>query len=185
MRVCQFHHSRTADSLILPPTKPVFPVTLLALLLTGSFDTIPVMKCSPVTSWPTGLPIFLKVSARFLTYLLLSIFLLNSSARAQQVNPPFHTSGYQIVDSANRPIRLAGANWYGFYEEEFVPGGLDHAPLDAIVAQIHELGLNSVRLPWANETLERNPLVPEYAVKANPQFRGKHALDVMDAIVSA
>ncbi len=45
--------------------------------------------------------------------------------------------------------------------------------------------MNSVRLPWANETLERNPLVPDYAVKANPQFKGKHAMEVMDAVVHA
>jgi endoglucanase len=82
-------------------------------------------------------------------------------------------------------VRLAGANWFGFDQKEFIAGGLDHARLEAIVAQIHTLGLNSVRLPWANETLERNPLVPDYAVKANPQFRGKHALDVLDAVIAA
>ena len=51
--------------------------------------------------------------------------------------------------------------------------------------EIVDLGMNSVRLPWANETLERNPVVPDYAVKANPQFRGRHAMEVMDAVVRA
>jgi endoglucanase len=32
-----------------------------------------------------------------------------------------------------------------------------------------------VRLPRANETLERNPPAADYAVKANPKLRGKHA----------
>jgi len=40
-------------------------------------------------------------------------------------------------------------------------------------------------LPWANETFEKNPVVPDYGVKANPQFRGKRALDLMDTVVSA
>ena len=63
-------------------------------------------------------------------------------------------------------------------------GGLDHAPLATIVEEIVELGVNSVRLPWANETLEHNPVVPDYAVKANPQFKGKHAMEVMDAVIA-
>jgi endoglucanase len=65
-----------------------------------------------------------------------------------------------------------------------VAGGLDHAPLAAIVEQIRRIGVNSVRLPWANETLERDPLVPDYAVSANPQFKGKHAMEVMDAVIA-
>ena len=107
------------------------------------------------------------------------------TTHAQQIEPPIHTSGYQIVDSSNHPVRLAAANWFGFDQKEFIAGGLDHAHLDAIIAQIHALGLNAIRLPWANETLESNPLVPDYAVKVNPQFRGKHALDVLDAVITA
>ena len=84
-----------------------------------------------------------------------------------------------------RAIRLTSVNWYGFDEKEFVAGGLDHAPLAAIVEQIKTIGVNSVRLPWANETLERNPEVPAYAVAANPELRGKHAMEVMDAVIAA
>ncbi len=117
---------------------------------------------------------------------LLPTLLIVGVARAQQpITPPLHTSGHQILDANNHPVRLASANWYGFDQKEFVPGGLDHATLEQIIEQIHALGLNSIRLPWANETLEKNPVVPDYAVKANPQFRGKHALDVMDAVISA
>jgi endoglucanase len=82
-------------------------------------------------------------------------------------------------------VRLTSVNWYGFDQKEYVVGGLDHASLSEIIGQIKAIGVNSVRLPWANETLEHNPLVPDYAVKANPRFRGKRALDVMDAVVAA
>ena len=54
-----------------------------------------------------------------------------------------------------------------------------------IIAQIREIGVNSVRLPWANETLERNPRVADYAVAANPAFKGKHAMEVMDSVIAA
>ena len=109
-----------------------------------------------------------------------------TDGRAQSsLQLPLHTSGYHIVDARNRPVRLKSVNWYGFDQKEFVPGGLDHAPLDTIVGLIKSMGFNSVRLPWANETIEKNPIVVDYAIKANPQFRGKRAMDVMDALIDA
>ncbi len=108
------------------------------------------------------------------------------AARAQEeIRPPLHTNGHVILDSAGGVVRLASVNWYGFDEKEYVAGGLDHAPLETIVEQIRAIGANSVRLPWANETLERNPVVADYAVKANPEFRGKRALEVMDAVIAS
>jgi endoglucanase len=110
-----------------------------------------------------------------------------SPANGQQppIVPPLHTQGTRIVDSTGRVVRVTSVNWYGFDQKEFVAGGLDHAPLAAIIAQIHAIGVNSVRLPWANETLERNPIVADYAVAANPAFKGKHAMQVMDAVIAA
>jgi endoglucanase len=124
--------------------------------------------------------------SRLLSCAVFALICLSFRARVQsQLTPPLHTSGYRILDSKNRAVRLTAVNWYGFDQKEFVPGGLDHAPLEKIVEQIHALGVNSVRLPWANETIERNPVVPGYAVKANPRFSGKHAMDVMDAVIVA
>jgi len=99
--------------------------------------------------------------------------------------PPLHTDGLHIVDSTGHVVRLTSVNWYGFDEKEFVVGGLDHAPLEAIVTQIRQIGVNSVRLPWANETLEQDPAVPDYAVAGNPQLKGKHAMAIMDAVIAA
>ncbi len=112
-------------------------------------------------------------------------FPLAALAAPDSIKPPLHTEGNRIVDAAGRTIRLTSVNWYGFDEKEYVAGGLDKAPLAAIVAQIRAIGVNSVRLPWANETLERNPVVADYAVAANPQFKGKHAMDVMDAVIES
>jgi len=119
--------------------------------------------------------------------LLISLLCIFPSAlfAQQDVRPPLHTSGYEILDAAGRRVRLTSVNWYGFDQKEFVPGGLDVAPVQVIIEQIRAISVNSVRLPWANETLEKNPVVPDYAVKANPKFKGKHALDVMDAVIAA
>ena len=74
-----------------------------------------------------------------------------------QVRAPLHTKGYAFLDAKGRRVRLASVNWYGFDQKEFVAGGLDVAPLKTIIEQILAIGVNSVRLPWANETFEKNP----------------------------
>src|SRR5271168_3378517 len=108
-----------------------------------------------------------------------------ATAQLRHAEPPLHTRGHEILDSAGHRVRLTSVNWYGFDQRDFVAGGLDHAPLATIVQEIVDLGVNSVRLPWANETLEKNPPVPDYAVKANPKLRGRHAMEIMDAVIQA
>jgi len=119
--------------------------------------------------------------------LLASVCFTVSATPAQQptVAPPLHTEGHRIVDSGGHPVRLTSVNWYGFDQKEYVAGGLDHAPLAQIIDEIRQIGVNSVRLPWANETLEQNPVPPAYAISANPQFKGKRAMEIMDAVISA
>jgi endoglucanase len=126
-----------------------------------------------------------SVRRLFLSLWILGPGLLPARGQSATVVPPLHTDGREIVDSGGHPLRLTSVNWYGFDQKEYVAGGLDHAPLAAIIAQIRQIGVNSVRLPWANETLEHNPPVPDYAVAANPQFKGKHAMEVMDAVIAA
>ncbi len=119
---------------------------------------------------------------------LLSVMLLVCASCLQaktELIPPLHTEGHRIVDAHGKAVRLVSVNWYGFDQKEFVVGGLDHAPLAAIVGQIRSMGINSVRLPWANETFEHDPIPPDSAVKANPEFRGKHAMEIMDAVIAA
>ena len=135
---------------------------------------------------PTALSVLV---APTLTAAFSSIIFLSASpcANAQKtlISVPLHTSGHVILDAASRQVRLTSVNWYGFDQKEYVVGGLDHAPLATIIREIQQIGVNSVRLPWANETLERDPIVPDYAVKANPQFKGKHAMQLMDAVINA
>lgn len=98
---------------------------------------------------------------------------------------PLHTSGRYIVDRQNRRYKLSSVSWYGAESVDFVPGGLQLEPLLTIVHRIRCMGFNSVRLPWSNQMYESNPVVPDYAIAANPIFKGRHALDVYDAVVYA
>jgi hypothetical protein len=84
---------------------------------------------------------------RFFIVALLLVAPLRMLAQ-QQIRPPLHTSGHQILDSAGHVVRLASVNWYGFDQKEYVPGGLVHAPLAAIIGQIQAIGVNSVRLSY-------------------------------------
>ncbi|HZU08933.1 MAG TPA: cellulase family glycosylhydrolase [Pseudacidobacterium sp.] len=96
---------------------------------------------------------------------------------------PLQTSGRYIVDSTGRRFKLSGAAWYGAEGTDFVVAGLQVEPLAAIVRHIRCMGINTVRMLWSNEMYESNPIVPDYALAANPQLKGKHALQVFDIVV--
>ncbi len=94
-----------------------------------------------------------------------------------------HTQGTTIVDAYGRPVRLAAVNWYGAESNDFVPGGLAYRPYMDILRTIKGLGFNAIRLPFSNELVQRNPVV-RLRLDANPRFRGKRALDILDAILT-
>jgi endoglucanase len=106
-----------------------------------------------------------------------------SSVAATQPAFPLHTAGQYIVDRHGQRVRLNSANWYGAESTDFVVGGLQGASLEGIVDKIKDLGFNAVRLPWSNELYESNPVVPSYALAANPGMQGEDALTILDQVV--
>lgn len=97
---------------------------------------------------------------------------------------PLRTHGRQIVDAKGLRFKLASINWYGASDELFVPGGLDIRHRSAIAETIKRLGFNSVRLPYADELLIKNPVIEEELVRANPDLAGLFATDVFTAVVN-
>jgi endoglucanase len=95
----------------------------------------------------------------------------------------WHTSGTQILDASSRPVRIAGVTWYGMDSSHWVPAGLDFQRYTTIMDLVKLLGYNTIRLPFSNELVERDPIVTS-GVAANPELHGQHALQVMDAIVA-
>src|SRR5271167_1709474 len=71
----------------------------------------------------------------------------------------WHTRGSQLLDSANRPVRIAGVNWYGFETTNAVPGGLQIQDYKTIIATIRRSGYNAIRLPLSNQMVE-TPAIP-------------------------
>jgi aryl-phospho-beta-D-glucosidase BglC (GH1 family) len=94
-----------------------------------------------------------------------------------------HAQGTDIVTATDDPVRLASANWYGAEEADFVVGGLDAQPYQAIMRRIKHLGFNSLRLPLSNQLVEQNPVITAH-LSANPELQGLHALDILDQIIN-
>jgi endoglucanase len=115
--------------------------------------------------------------------IVLALICALGSARADEL--PLHTAHHWIVDPEGRRVKLAGVNWYGADNREFAVGGLAYRPLAGIAKQVRVMGFNSVRIPWSNELVETNPVVPDYAIAANPALKGKRALEVLDLTVDA
>ncbi|MBV9085651.1 MAG: cellulase family glycosylhydrolase, partial [Acidobacteriaceae bacterium] len=98
---------------------------------------------------------------------------------------PLRTDGSWIVDRTGKRFKLRSVNWYGAEEQDHVVAGLELEKLSLIVQRIKAMGFNSVRLLWSNELFEMNPIVPDYAIRGNPEFRGMRAMRVFDAVVHA
>ncbi|KAM3499793.1 hypothetical protein MY10362_006969 [Beauveria mimosiformis] len=97
---------------------------------------------------------------------------------------PLRTRGRYIVDAAGDRFKLLSVNWYGASDELFVPGGLEVRHRAAIASTIRRMGFNSVRLPYADELVLRNPVIAPHLVLANPDLAGLRALDVFEAVVA-
>lgn len=98
---------------------------------------------------------------------------------------PLRTQGRQVVDAQGRRFKLSSLNWYGASDELFVPGGLDVQHRSTIAATIRQLGFNSVRLPYADELVMKNPIIEAHLVSKNPDLAGLRAMDVFEAVVRA
>src|SRR4051812_22828268 len=100
----------------------------------------------------------------------------------------WHTSGNQIVDSNNAPVRIAGVNWYGFENQHQVVQGLWIQDYRTVLNAIKSNGYNTIRLPFSNQMIE-SPIVPDniqynvgnYAI--NTDLKNLNSLQIMDKIV--
>lgn len=98
---------------------------------------------------------------------------------------PLQTQGRHIVDARGERFKLISVNWYGASDELFTPGGLDVQHRSDIAKTIRRLGFNSVRLPYADEMVRKNPLVLPHLLAANADLVGSRALDIFAAVVDS
>jgi hypothetical protein len=88
----------------------------------------------------------------------LSVVLVGLSLVAWQAaalpNLPLSTSGRWIVDTNGKTVTYAGANWPG-HMAAMIPEGLQYQSIQHIVTRIKAIGMNSVRLTYATEMIDR------------------------------
>lgn len=101
------------------------------------------------------------------------------------VATPLSVSGRWITDARGNRVKLAGVNWAGAHQDAMTPGGLDYRHRAAIAAQIAEWGFNSVRFPFALQTVTSAVPVAPSGVSANPDLAGCTPWQVYTACVQA
>jgi endoglucanase len=101
----------------------------------------------------------------------------------------WHTSGNQILDSNNQPVRIAGINWYGFETTDHIIHGLWAKDYKAILSTIKSNGYNTVRIPLSDEMVQSNPVPTNLSFNngapINTDLQGLTALQILDKIVAA
>jgi endoglucanase len=97
----------------------------------------------------------------------------------------WHTSGRQILDSANQPVRIAGVNWFGFETSNYVAHGLWTRDYKSMMDQMKSLGYNTIRLPYSDDIFKGTaPQSINYSGGMNADLAGLDSLGVMDKIVN-
>ena len=136
-----------------------------------------------------GVPHPSWISGGLLLTLLILLGALALSAGARAAGAGYwHTSGNQILDANNQPVRIAAINWYGFETTTFVAHGLWIADYKAILDRIKSTGFNTVRIPYSDQMMTQNPVLGTLNINRNgintDIAANATALDVLDKIIA-
>jgi endoglucanase len=116
--------------------------------------------------------------------LLLAVVFIGLAASAQ-AGGYLHTSGNQILDASNAPMRIAGINWFGMETANYAPHGLWSRDYKSMLDQIKGLGYNTLRLPYSNQLFDggSTPNGIDFSSGKNADLAGLNGLGVMDKII--
>jgi len=97
----------------------------------------------------------------------------------------WHTSGRQILDSSNTPVRIAGINWFGFETSNLVPHGLWTRDYKSMLDQIKSTGYNTIRMPYSDDIF-KNAIVQgiNQSNGMNADLTNLTSLQIMDKLVN-
>jgi len=95
----------------------------------------------------------------------------------------FHTSGNQILDENNQPVKIAGISWFGLETKDFAPHGLWDRGYKPMMDQMKELGFNTIRLPYSNQLFDAGSKPQDIDYSVNADLKGLNGLGIMDKIV--
>jgi endoglucanase len=90
-----------------------------------------------------------------------------------------------ITDATGKRVRLRGVNWFGFETDAFAPHGLSVRNYDEMLAQMADLGFNTLRLPYSNQLFDPDSAPKGIDERLNPDLQGLSGVTLLDAIVAA
>ncbi|HEX7734346.1 MAG TPA: cellulase family glycosylhydrolase [Ktedonobacteraceae bacterium] len=96
----------------------------------------------------------------------------------------WHTSGSQLLDSNNQPVRITGINWFGFETANYVAHGLWTRNYKDMLNQIASLGYNTIRLPFSNQLFDASSAPNSIDYNKNADLQGLTSLQIMDKIIN-
>jgi endoglucanase len=94
-----------------------------------------------------------------------------------------HTSGSQILDAQNQPVRIAGVSWFGLETQTYAPHGLDVRGYKNMLDQIKSLHYNAVRLPYSTQLFDPASKPNTVNYDLNPDLKDLSGLQIMDKVV--
>lgn len=95
-----------------------------------------------------------------------------------------HTSGAQILDSSNQPVRITGVSWFGMETSNFAPHGLWTRSMSSMLDQIRDLGYNTIRVPFSNQLFNPGSTPNGIDFNQNPDLVGLNGLQIMDKLIA-
>ena len=106
-----------------------------------------------------------------------------------------HVQGNRLLDAQGKSVRLTGVNWFGLETSNEAPHGIWARDYRSMLKQIHDLGFNSVRLPWSNAIMRPGAAAVsvttvgedayDHTNPMNGDLVGKTPLQIMDAVIVA
>jgi len=147
-----------------------------------------------LTPWRGPGPLRVLLAAAVAAALLALLALTGQSpARAATTTPTaaaagtgyWHTSGRDILDSNNQPVRIAGINWFGFETSNEVVHGLWSRDYKNMIDQMKSLGYNTIRLPYSDDIFKTGAAANSITFYGmNTDLQGLSPLQIMDKIVN-
>jgi cellulose 1,4-beta-cellobiosidase len=96
----------------------------------------------------------------------------------------WHTSGAQIVDANNQPVRMTGLNWFGGETGNYTFHGLWSRGYKSMIDQMVQLGYNSMRLPFSDDLFKPGATTNSINYQQNPDLQGLSPLAVIDKVIT-
>jgi endoglucanase len=109
-----------------------------------------------------------------------------ASAQAANVErAPLSTDGSRFVDRTGRTFTIQGVNWFGFETSNQVVHGLWTRDYKQMLAQIHALGFNAIRVPFSLQMMRSSATSGiDYGNGRNAALQGRTPLQALDEIVA-